>query len=113
MLAIRLSRVGAKKNPHYRLVVLEKSAARDGRALEILGRYNPSPSPAEIAINRERVDYWVSRGAQVSATVAHLLRRQGERAAAAPVAAAEAAPAAAPAPAPSAAAAEPAAPAEA
>lgn len=90
MLAIRLSRVGAKKNPHYRVVVLEKSAARDGRALEILGRYNPAPSPAEIAINRERVDYWVGRGAQVSATVGHLLRRQGERAAAAPAPAAPA-----------------------
>ncbi len=82
MLAIRLSRVGAKKNPHYRVVVLEKSAARDGRALEILGRYNPTPSPAEIAINQERVDYWVGHGAQVSTTVAHLLRRQGERGAA-------------------------------
>ncbi|MGH9491344.1 MAG: 30S ribosomal protein S16 [Terriglobales bacterium] len=90
MLAIRLSRVGTKKKPHYRVVVLEKSAARDGRALEILGRYNPVPNPAEIAINQERVDYWVSRGAQVSTTVGHLLRRQGERAAAAPAAPPEA-----------------------
>lgn len=92
MLAIRLSRVGTKKKPHYRVVVLEKSAARDGRALEILGRYNPVPSPAEIAINQERVDFWVSRGAQVSTTVGHLLRRQGERASAAPAAAAAAPP---------------------
>lgn len=91
MLVIRLSRVGTKKKPHFRVVVLEKSAARDGRSVEIIGRYNPVPNPALIEIRRDRVEYWRSRGAQLSATVAHLLRRQGEREAAAPVPSAAAA----------------------
>lgn len=79
MLVIRLSRVGSKKKPNYRVVVLEKSAARDGRAVEILGHYNPVPNPAQIEINRERVAYWRSRGAQISETVGHLLRRLEQR----------------------------------
>ncbi|MGH9474098.1 MAG: 30S ribosomal protein S16, partial [Terriglobales bacterium] len=67
----------------YRLVLLEKSAARNGRALEILGTYNPKPNPAVIELNAERIAYWRERGAQVSSTVAELLRRSGQRAAAA------------------------------
>lgn len=82
MLTIRLSRLGTNKKPFYRVVVLEKSAARDGRSLEILGTYNPVPNPALIELNRERIDYWKSQGAKVSETVANLLRRAGERAAA-------------------------------
>ncbi len=84
MLMIRLSRLGAKKKPFYRVVVLEKSAARDGRALEILGTYNPVPNPAHIELNQERIQYWRSHGAQVSSTVQNLLRRTVERGAAAP-----------------------------
>lgn len=84
MLVIRLARVGGKKKPNYRVVVLEKSTARDGRAVEILGHYNPVPNPAQIELNRERIEYWRSKGAQISTTVGHLLRRQDQRAAAAP-----------------------------
>ena len=82
MLVIRLSRQGTKKKPFYRVVLLEKSAARNGRSLEILGTYNPVPNPAHIELNRERIEHWVGRGAQVSSTVDNLLRRQKERAAA-------------------------------
>lgn len=81
MLVIRLSRQGTKKKPFYRVVLLEKSAARNGRSLEILGTYNPVPNPAHIELNRERIEHWVGCGAQVSSTVENLLRRQKERAA--------------------------------
>ncbi|HVB40988.1 MAG TPA: 30S ribosomal protein S16 [Terriglobales bacterium] len=83
MLAIRLSRQGTKKKPFYRVVLLEKSAARNGRSLELLGTYNPVPNPAMIELNTERIAYWVARGAQVSSTIDNLLRRTRERAAAA------------------------------
>lgn len=79
MLTIRLTRVGGKKKPYYRVVVLEKGAARDGRSLEILGQYNPVPNPAQIELNRERIQYWVGKGAQVSHTVEQLLRRAEQR----------------------------------
>lgn len=82
MLAIRLSRQGTNKKPFYRVVLLEKAAARNGRSLEILGTYNPVPNPAVIELNTERIAYWVARGAQVSSTVDNLLRRTRERAAA-------------------------------
>lgn len=82
MLAIRLSRQGTNKKPFYRVVLLEKAAARNGRSLEILGTYNPVPNPAVIELNAERIAYWVARGAQVSSTVDNLLRRTRERAAA-------------------------------
>ena len=84
MLMIRLSRTGSKKKPNYRVVVLEKSAARDGRALEILGTYNPVPNPAQININAERVQYWAGKGAHISTTVQNLLRRTEQRKQAAP-----------------------------
>ena len=83
MLAIRLSRQGTNKKPFYRVVLLEKSAARNGRSLEILGTYNPVPNPALIELNAERIEYWVSKGAQLSSTVENLLRRSRERASAA------------------------------
>ncbi len=86
MLAIRLAREGSRKKPFYRVVLLEKSAARNGRSLEILGTYNPVPNPALIELNADRIAHWTARGAQVSATVAQLLRRQRERAAPAPAA---------------------------
>ncbi len=86
MLAIRLSRQGTKKKPFYRVVLLEKSAARNGRSLELLGTYNPVPNPALIDLNTERIQYWVARGAQVSSTIDNLLRRTRERAAATPAA---------------------------
>ena len=75
MLAIRLTRTGAKKKPHYRVVVIEKERARDGRFVEILGHYNPTVEPIELKVDRDRIQYWISKGAQPSATVTRLLAR--------------------------------------
>jgi len=75
VLMIRLSRRGARKQPYYRIVVIEKERARDGRALETVGTYNPRTTPATVELKRERIDYWQSKGAQVSSTVARLLAK--------------------------------------
>jgi small subunit ribosomal protein S16 len=83
VLMIRLSRRGARKQPHYRIVVIEKDRARDGRSVEVVGTYNPRTNPASIVLKRERVDYWVSKGAQLSDRV----RKIVEKAPAAPAAA--------------------------
>ncbi len=74
MLAIRLARVGAKKKPAYRVVVIEKSRARNSSSLEIVGHYNPTKDPIHLLLKRERIDYWVGQGAQPSKTVARLMR---------------------------------------
>ncbi|MEZ5427246.1 MAG: 30S ribosomal protein S16 [Pyrinomonadaceae bacterium] len=74
MLAIRLMRMGAKKSPFYRVVVKEKRSKRDGKYLENLGTYNPMTEPAEIKLNHDRIDYWISVGAQPSETVASLIK---------------------------------------
>ena len=63
---IRLSRRGAPKKPIYRIVVIEKDRARDGRSLEVLGTYNPRTTPATVDVKRDRLDYWVSKGARMS-----------------------------------------------
>ena len=76
MLMIRLARFGAKKKPFYRVVVIEKERARNGRSLETLGHYNPLTQPAQVTLNHERLDYWTKNGAQMSATVASLLKKQ-------------------------------------
>ena len=76
MLMIRLARVGARKQPHYRVVVIEKERARNGRPVEVIGTYNPRTNPASVELKRERVDYWMSKGAQVSNTVSRLLAKQ-------------------------------------
>jgi len=73
---IRLARVGARKQPHYRIVVIEKERARNGRPVEVVGTYNPRTDPASVELKRERVDYWVSKGAQVSDTVTRILGKQ-------------------------------------
>lgn len=73
MLMIRLSRRGARKQPYYRIVVIEKERARDGRSLEVVGTYNPRTSPASVELKRERIDYWTSKGAQLSDRVKKLL----------------------------------------
>lgn len=69
MLMIRLSRRGAPKKPVYRVVVIEKDRARDGRSIEVVGIYNPRTSPATIELKKDRIDYWVSKGAKMSDTV--------------------------------------------
>ena len=71
---IRLARVGARKQPHYRVVVIEKDRARNGRSLEVVGHYNPVAKPAQVELNRERIDYWLKNGAQPSETVSRLLK---------------------------------------
>lgn len=81
MLMIRLSRVGARKQPYYRVVVIEKDRARDGRSIEVVGTYNPRTNPATIDLKRDRVDYWAGKGAQLSDRVQKLV----QSAAAAPV----------------------------
>ena len=73
MLMIRLARVGARKQPHYRVVVIEKDRARNGRSVEVVGTYNPRPSPATLILKRDRIDYWTGNGAQFSERVAKLV----------------------------------------
>ena len=79
MVAIRLSRTGAKKRPSYRVVVIDSRRARDSRNIEIVGHYNPRPDPIEVVLKRDRIDYWVSVGAQMSDTVRRLVRHFDER----------------------------------
>jgi small subunit ribosomal protein S16 len=74
VLMIRLARFGARKQPYYRVVVIEKDRARNGRSVEVVGTYNPRTNPATVDIKRERVDYWTGKGAQLSDTVAKLLK---------------------------------------
>lgn len=76
MLAIRLSRIGKKKKPFYRVVVMDKRLARDARFVEIVGTYDPLKKPAEISLNAERIKYWLGNGAQPSDTVRSFLRKQ-------------------------------------
>jgi len=93
---LRLTRVGSRKNPIWRVVAADGRSKRDGRVLEIVGRYNPQPHPSEIVLDRERIDHWIARGAQPSETVRTLIRavERGAPAAAAAAAPAEPAPAA-------------------
>jgi small subunit ribosomal protein S16 len=70
-----MARTGAKKQSSYRIVVIERERARDGRFVEILGHYNPRRTPPELVLNRERLDYWVAKGAQPSETVRSFLKK--------------------------------------
>jgi len=72
---IRLSRTGARKQPQYRVVVIEKERARNGRPVEVVGTYNPRTNPASIDLKRERIDYWVSKGARMSDRVSKIVSR--------------------------------------
>ncbi|MFH1233794.1 MAG: 30S ribosomal protein S16 [Patescibacteria group bacterium] len=76
MLTIRLSRVGKKKQPSYRIIVSENARDPWGKSLEFLGNYNPRTNPATINLEVERINYWISQGAQTSATVHNLLVSQ-------------------------------------
>jgi small subunit ribosomal protein S16 len=75
MLMIRLARFGAKKKPTYRLVVIEKDRARNSRAVEVVGHYNPVSIPKQIHLKYERIQHWMKNGAQPSDTVARLLQK--------------------------------------
>jgi small subunit ribosomal protein S16 len=72
VLMIRLARVGARKQPHYRVVVIEKDRARNGRSVEVVGTYNPRTTPASLDLKRDRIDYWVGNGAKMSERVGKL-----------------------------------------
>ncbi len=75
MLRIRLARTGAKKQVSYRVVVIDREKARNGRFVEIIGHYNPRRNPAEIMVKHDRVEYWLKKGAQPSETVRSFLKK--------------------------------------
>lgn len=74
---IRLSRVGGKKNPHYRVVVADSRAPRDGRFIEIIGRYNPQTDPSTIEIDNEKATAWLNKGAQPTDQARNILKIAG------------------------------------
>ena len=75
MVKIRLRRVGAKKAPYYRIVVADSRSPRDGRFIEEVGTYDPMADGEKLKVNMERVQYWVSTGAQPTDTVRGLLKK--------------------------------------
>lgn len=72
---IRLARFGAKKKPSYRVVVIDKERARDSRAVEVVGYYNPVKDPAIVHLDHERINYWLKAGARPSDTVGRLIQK--------------------------------------
>ena len=92
MVMIRLARIGARKQPYYRIVVIEKDRARNGRSIEVVGTYNPRTEPATVDLKRERIAYWRGVGARLTPIVEKLLTKNP-----APVPVAAPAPAEAPA----------------
>ena len=74
---IRLARLGAKKRPFYRLVAADSESPRDGKFLEILGFYDPMKDPAEVKLHKEKVNYWLEKGAVASGSVRAILKKQG------------------------------------
>jgi len=83
MVRIRLTRLGAKKRPFYRLIAADSRAPRDGRFIEQLGYYDPMRDPHQVKFDLERVDYWLSKGAQASDTAGKLIAKYREASAAA------------------------------
>ena len=79
MVKIRLTRAGAKKRPYYRIIAIDERKPRDGRPLEFLGTYDPRPNPEQICLEKERVEAWLAKGAQLSPTVHSLMRRARRR----------------------------------
>ncbi|MBR0424827.1 MAG: 30S ribosomal protein S16 [Clostridia bacterium] len=77
MLKIRLRRMGAKKQPFYRIVVADSRAPRDGAFVEEIGYYNPVTEPAELKVNNDRAKEWMKNGAQPTDTVRGLLKKSG------------------------------------
>ncbi len=76
---IRLTRMGAKGKPFYRIVVANSESPRDGKFLEIVGNYNPHKNPAEVTLQEDRITDWISKGAKPTLTVAQLLEKKGIR----------------------------------
>ena len=74
MLRIRLSRVGAKKKPSYRVVVIDQRKARDSRYVEVVGHYDPLTKPAAVTLDTDRITHWMKSGAQPTITVARLMK---------------------------------------
>jgi len=74
---LRLTRVGSKKNPIYRVVAADSRSPRDGKFIEIVGRYNPQMEPSLIELDEEKVKAWLAKGAQPTESVAKLLKTQG------------------------------------
>ncbi len=85
---VRLTRVGSKKNPVWRVVVADQRSPRDGRVIEMLGHYNPQTEPSTVVIDRERLDHWIERGAEPTNTIRRLMRTENTVAVAPPTAAA-------------------------
>jgi small subunit ribosomal protein S16 len=79
MLKIKLARIGAKKQPKYRLIVSEARSKRNGDYKDLLGTYDPMSEPAKIDVKMERYDYWVSVGAQPTPAVASIVKRVSNR----------------------------------
>ena len=77
LVKIRLNRMGAKKQPFYRIVVADSRSPRDGRFIEIVGNYDPTKNPAVVNIDEEKVISWIQNGAQPTDTVRSLLSKQG------------------------------------
>ena len=77
MVKIRLRRMGAKKNPYYRLVVADSRSPRDGRCIEEIGTYDPLANPAPINVDVEKAQTWIKNGAQPTDTVRGLLKKAG------------------------------------
>jgi small subunit ribosomal protein S16 len=86
MLMIRLARFGAKKKPFYRVVVIEKERARNGRNLEVVGHYNPRTTPAAVKLDHDRIAHWTKNGAHLSETVRRLVEKNPPAAPAQPAA---------------------------
>lgn len=76
MVRIRLTRVGGKKNPIWRVVVADKRSPRDGRVIENVGTYNPQTDPSQITLKQERLAHWIAQGAQPTNTVLQLMKTQ-------------------------------------
>jgi small subunit ribosomal protein S16 len=72
---IRLKRMGTKRKPHFRIVVVDSRRARGGRAIEEVGYYDPSKNPAMVSLNKERIQYWLGVGAGVSPTLVSLFKK--------------------------------------
>jgi len=77
---IRLTRMGAKKKPFYRVVVADSRFPRDGRFIDVVGTYDPNPDPPAVKLSREKIDLWLKRGAHPSSTVKSLLQKAGSSA---------------------------------